>query len=159
MNTEAMSIEELQKVVDGLALHSELWRDVIAHDAAERQFELIARTERIEVWVVAWMPGHDTGFHDHDASAAAITVYEGAISDERMSIGSEPIAVSHGAGASFSVDAGEIHRVRHAGDAPAITLHAYSPPLERMGSYAVGDDGRLMRTPLDATESLSAGQR
>ena len=74
-----------------------------------------------------------------------------------MSMGAEPIALSHGAGASFTVDAGEIHRVRHTGDAPAITLHAYSPPLARMGSYAVGDDGRLLRTPLDATESLSAG--
>ena len=30
--------------------------------------------EEIEVYVVCWTAGHDTGFHDHDESAAAITV-------------------------------------------------------------------------------------
>ena len=35
----------------------------------------------------------------------------------------------------------DIHRVRHAGGGPAITIHAYSPPLWRMGAYEVDADG------------------
>ena len=38
-----------------------------------------------------------------------------------------------------------IHRVLHAGDGPAVTVHAYSPPLRRMGSYTIGADGELER--------------
>ncbi len=43
-----------------------------------------------------------------------------------------------------------IHRVRHAGTGPATTLHAYSPPLQRVGTYEVADDGALLRHPRPA---------
>ena len=35
-----------------------------------------------------------------------------------------------------------------------MTIHAYSPPLERMGAYAVDENGLLVREPLDYTEEL-----
>ena len=38
-----------------------------------------------------------------------------------------------------------IHRVLHAGGQPAVTIHAYSPPLRRTGAYRVGADGELER--------------
>ena len=38
-----------------------------------------------------------------------------------------------------------IHRVLHAGTGPAVTIHAYSPPLRRTGAYRVGADGTLER--------------
>ena len=47
-----------------------------------------------------------------------------------------------------------IHRVRHIGDAPAVTLHAYSPPLDRVGTYEVAEDGALLRHPRDAEVPL-----
>jgi quercetin dioxygenase-like cupin family protein len=157
MTTKNMSLADLQDLVEGLTLHPGLWREALVPRPGERQFSLIARTERVEVWAVAWMAGQDTGFHDHDASAAAITVYEGEVVDERMAIGSDSIANTHAVGSSFNVGAGEIHRVRHTGEVPAITLHAYSPPLDRMGAYEVRSDGRLLRTPLEGSEALSAG--
>ena len=40
----------------------------------------------------------------------------------------------------------DIHRVTHAGTTPATTLHAYSPPLRRMGAYLV-QPGRHARAP------------
>jgi hypothetical protein len=39
-------------------------------------------------------------------------------------------------------------------DEPAVTLHAYSPPLERVGTYAVAEDGRLRRYPAAAETVL-----
>ena len=33
----------------------------------------------------------------------------------------------------------------HAGDGPAVTIHAYSPPLRRTGAYRVGPGGELQR--------------
>ena len=56
------------------------------HDAGERTYVLLHRDEEVELYVVCWMPGHDTGFHDHDASAAAITVVDGAVSEERLAL-------------------------------------------------------------------------
>ncbi|MEA2401527.1 MAG: hypothetical protein QOK00_1930, partial [Thermoleophilaceae bacterium] len=49
-----------------------------------------------------------------------------------------------------------IHRVKHTGDAPATTLHAYSPPLQRVGTYEVADDGALLRHPRPAETPLEA---
>ena len=50
-----------------------------------------------------------------------------------------------GAGETFTVPPVAIHRVLHAGDRPAVTIHAYSPPLRRTGAYRVGVDGELER--------------
>ena len=58
------------------------------------------------------------------------------------------------AGASFHFSASDIHRVSHAGSEPAVTLHVYSPPLLRMGAYAIGEDGVLVRHPMSYREEL-----
>jgi hypothetical protein len=44
--------------------------------------------------------------------------------------------------------------VRHAGSDPAVTLHVYSPPLLSMGAYVVGENGRLQRQTIPASEEL-----
>jgi quercetin dioxygenase-like cupin family protein len=96
--------------------------------------------------VVCWMPGHDTGFHDHDASAAAITVVDGAVNEERLAL-TGTVKTRLEAGDVVTIAREAIHRVRHTGDGPAVTLHAYSPPLDRVGTYEVGEDGVLLRHP------------
>jgi quercetin dioxygenase-like cupin family protein len=147
---------ELTGIVAGLAAHPELWRDDVRFDADERQCTLVARTASVEIWAVAWMPGQDTGFHDHDASAAAIAVAQGTVVDERMALLGETITAEHTEGDVCSVGHGEIHRMRHTGTEPAITLHAYSPPLDRMGTYAVGAGGRLLRQAVGGDQTLTA---
>jgi mannose-6-phosphate isomerase-like protein (cupin superfamily) len=90
------------------------------------------------------MTGHDTGFHDHDESAATIAVLRGAVTEERLAFGGT-VDSQLGAGDTVTIACEAIHRVRHAGMAPAVTLHAYSPPLSRVGTYEVADDGALLR--------------
>ena len=101
------------------------------------------------------MGGHDTGFHDHDESAAAIAVLDGAISEERLALGG-PVQVTLTAGTTVTIAREAIHRVRHAGQAPAVTLHAYSPPLQRVGTYEVASDGALLRHPRPSEVTLAA---
>jgi quercetin dioxygenase-like cupin family protein len=107
------------------------------------------------------MAGHDTGFHDHDGSEAAIAVLEGQVIEERLGLG----GVAHGryrSGDELTVPPSAIHRVRHAGRAPATTVHAYSPPLRRMGRYSVAANGLLERHPAPAgaaLEPVEAAQR
>jgi hypothetical protein len=59
-------------------------------------------------------------------------------------------------GTSLFVPPTAIHRVLHAGDGPAITIHAYSRPLRRTGAYRVGTDGALERESLTYEEELRA---
>ena len=38
--------------------------------------------------------------------------------------------------------------------APAVSIHAYSPPLWRMGAYSVAPDGTLRRESISYAEEL-----
>ena len=45
------------------------------------------------------------------------------------------------------------------GTVSAVSIHAYSPPLVRMGVYGVADDGTLRREAVGATHELRAEGR
>ena len=105
-------------------------------------------------WLICWMDDHDTGFHDHDGSAGAVTVVSGAVREERLRLGAEPARRIVRGGESFTFAAADIHRVLHHGAAPAVTIHAYSPPLWRMGAYGVSPSGELARHSISYAEEL-----
>ena len=44
--------------------------------------------------------------------------------------------------------------MRHGGGGPAVTIHAYSPPLWRMGTYEVRPGGELARHSVSYAEEL-----
>jgi hypothetical protein len=99
------------------------------------------------------MPGHDTGFHDHDLSSGAVTVVSGAVLEERLGLARTTSNI-YVPGDTFHFTASAIHRVTHAGTKAAVTLHAYSPRLRRLGAYAVSAEGALQRHPLGYGEEL-----
>ena len=138
----------LRALVRDLALDSERWSALVRHDATQRVFEPVLDRPDVEAWLICWMPGHDTGFHDHDLSSGAVTVVSGEVREERLRIGAGVTSAVFGSGATFDFSASDIHRVVHSGAAPAVTLHAYSPRLRRLGAYAVARDGALQRHPL-----------
>ena len=100
------------------------------------------------------MDDHDTGFHDHDGSAGAVAVIDGAVREDRLRLGAAPLQRIVRAGESFTFGPADIHRVRHAGRRPAVTIHAYSPPLWRMGAYEVDSSGALRRHSISYAEEL-----
>jgi quercetin dioxygenase-like cupin family protein len=111
-------------------------------------YEQIWDDELVNAWLICWSEDQDTGFHDHDESGAAIAVISGRLREDRLTLGAEPLSREVGGGETFSVPPVAIHRVLHAGDGPAVTLHAYSPPLTRTGAYRIGPDGELERESL-----------
>ena len=145
----------LTGVLDAWARRPELWRALVRHEPDERTYVQLHRDDDVELYLICWMRGHDTGFHDHDESAAAIVVLDGEVSEERLSFGG-PVGRTLRAGEQVTIAPEAIHRVRHAGDAPAVTLHAYSPPLHRVGTYEVAEDGALLRHPRPAERRLEA---
>jgi predicted metal-dependent enzyme (double-stranded beta helix superfamily) len=146
--------EELERLVDDLADSPELWIDLVRHDSVRRHYEEIFSNTYVTAWLICWMEDHDTGFHDHDISDGAVAVVSGCVREERLSIDGSRSDKLVRAGESFSFSAADIHRVRHAGASPAVTLHVYSPPLLSMGAYVVSEDGRLERRTIASSEEL-----
>ncbi len=149
-----LSGAELEVFVAELADRPELWIELVRHDASQRVYEELFSDDHVTAWLICWMDDHDTGFHDHDISAGAVAVVSGAVREERLAIGGPARVRDVPVGASFHFSAADIHRVRHAGADPAVTLHVYSPPLLRMGSYVIGEDGVLARQPMSHSEEL-----
>ena len=125
------------------------WAHLVRADAERRACVRLFESAEATVWLLCWMPGQETGLHDHDGAAGAVVVVEGAVTEERLRIGGEPSVRTAHAGDSFSFDGAVIHNVGHAEGEPAVTIHAYSPQLVRMGAYEVTPDGELRRKAFD----------
>jgi len=149
-----LSAPELETFARDLAARPELWIEKVRHDSDKRVYEELSSDPYLTAWLICWMDDHDTGFHDHDLSAGAVSVLGGSIREERLRIDGPPRNEVFGVGESFHFSPADIHRVRHAGDGPAVTLHVYSPPLTRMGAYVIGADGVLERHGVSYTEEL-----
>ena len=152
----SLSTRELREFVETLAGTPELWRDRVRHSADGRVYEQIWDDELVNAWVICWSEDQDTGFHDHDESTAAIAVISGQVREDRLRLGSPPTSQVIRAGSSFTVPPEAIHRVLHSGNRPAVTVHAYSPPLVRSGAYRIGEHGELLREVLTVEEELRA---
>jgi quercetin dioxygenase-like cupin family protein len=152
----SFSPAELEQFVADLAATPDRWRHLVRHATDARVYQQIVDEDDVNAWVICWSVDQDTGFHDHDESSAAIAVISGQVREDRLRIGDEPRSRVLGAGEVFTVPAVAIHRVLHAGDAPAVTIHAYSPPLTRTGAYRIGPDGELERELLSNEDELRA---
>jgi hypothetical protein len=148
--------EQLERFAAVLAADPGRWRHLVRHEREVRVYEQIFCDERVNAWLICWSDDQDTGFHDHDDSAGGIAVIAGRVREERLAMGSPPLTRELSAGECFNVPANAIHRVLHAGARPAITIHAYSPPLTRMGSYRIGAGGELEREALSYEQELRA---
>jgi predicted metal-dependent enzyme (double-stranded beta helix superfamily) len=152
-----LSDVELIAVATEIAARPALWSHHIEHDPTHRTYRQLLREENLDVWLLCWSHDHDTGFHDHDLSAGAVAVVSGSVREERLALGRSvdaPISRIAHAGSTFAFGASDIHRVLHAGTEPAVTIHAYSPPLVRMGSYTIEPDGQLRRHAISHEEEL-----
>jgi len=145
---------ELEALVREIAADREACEHLVHHSREQREYVELRRDDDVAVWLICWMDEHDTGFHDHDLSSGAVAVADGAVAEDRLALGGPPVTRVAEAGESFHFTAADIHRVRHVGDQPAVTIHAYSPPLWRMGAYEILDGGELRRHSLSYAEEL-----
>ncbi len=152
----SLTIEELERFAAALAASPERWAHLVRHAGDARVYEQIFEDEEVNAWVICWSEDQDTGYHDHDESAAAVTVVSGRVREDRLTLGGAPRSRELGAGQTFTVPPVAIHRVLHAGGGPAVTIHAYSPPLSRTGAYRIGADGELERESLPYEAELTA---
>jgi predicted metal-dependent enzyme (double-stranded beta helix superfamily) len=152
----SLSPRELEQFVAELVADRDRWSHLVRHADDVRVYELIWDDEDVNAWVICWSEDQDTGFHDHDESGARIAVISGQIREERLRLGASPQSAVYGPGAEITIPPTAIHRVLHAGDGPAVTIHAYSPPLTRTGAYRVAAGGALERESQSFEDELRA---
>jgi len=144
---------ELAELVERLAGRPDLWSDQVSYAGGRRHFASVHRDEYVDVWLICWSPGNDTGWHDHDISSGAVRVVRGTLMESNPRIGGAhtQMAITEGGSICFGPD--HIHRLT--GEAQqSISLHAYSPPLWRLGQYTIGDDGVLRRVSVCYADEL-----
>jgi len=106
---------------------------------ARRWYERLHLGPDYDIWLISWLPGQSTGFHDHGASSGAFVIAAGSLEEHRP--GETPRLISVGEPCVFGPD--YAHDVRNVSLAPAISIHAYSPPLDEMNEYEL-DGSRLI---------------
>jgi predicted metal-dependent enzyme (double-stranded beta helix superfamily) len=144
---------ELEQLVERLAAEPELWREHVDFPDDRRVFASLYRDDYVDVWVLCWTPESDTGFHDHDISSGAVRVVEGALCEATPRMGGAPSLRVAPAGSTFSFGPEHIHRL--SGDQPrSVSIHAYSPPLWRLGQYSIDPEGVMRRVPVSYADEL-----
>lgn len=152
----ALSADDLRSLVRDLAADPETWEPLVRHDPLQRGAARLRSDDEVEVWVLSWLPGHDTGYHDHGGSTAAIYVTRGEIREERLSFAGPPRGQILTTDSVGVVPALHIHRVHHEGTVPAVSIHAYSPPLADVGVYNEDADGIIERRVQPGDHELQA---
>jgi mannose-6-phosphate isomerase-like protein (cupin superfamily) len=137
--------DELERLAVDVVARPELWEPLVRVDAERRQYELLYEDEHVDAWVLSWMPGQGTGFHDHYISGVGLGVAAGGVREDLLVYGGDDVQLHLRPGDSRQGGPGYIHRVRHELGEPAVTVHVYSPRLDWVGQYRLGDDGVVRR--------------
>ena len=143
--TPALSAADLEQVAIAIRDRPELWEPLIVVDAHRRRYRLLYEEERTDIWVLCWMPGQSTGFHDHDRSDVGIAIARGMVIERQLRLPTGATALELQLGDTRQGPAGYIHSVAHGAGGPAVSIHCYSPPLMKVGQYRVDPEGVLRR--------------
>ncbi len=98
-----LGARQLADVVRRLAASPAEWLTRVRLNPAGRWYERIHLDDSHEVWVISWLPGQATGFHDHGGSAGAFAVVWGTLAERRIAGGAltgQVLAKPVGAGGS-----------------------------------------------------------
>jgi mannose-6-phosphate isomerase-like protein (cupin superfamily) len=142
----------LGHLVGVIAARPASWRDIVRFDASRRWYHRLELTDDYEVWLLSWLPGQSTGFHDHGGAAGAFAVAQGELRERMVPAGqvwASGRTLSAGQVRTFS--AGHMHDVVNVWTEPAVSVHAYSPPLTVMRRYELTAGG-LVRSAIEYSE-------
>jgi hypothetical protein len=145
--------DTLVRLAAAVAERREAWEPHVDLSATERSYASLHRDADVDVWAIFWLPDNDTGWHDHDTSSGAVHVIAGALEEHALLLGGPDRRRTHRAGTSFSFGPSHIHRLTCAVPR-AISIHAYSPPLWRLGQYTTDGDGILHRLSVSYADEL-----
>jgi quercetin dioxygenase-like cupin family protein len=144
---------ELLSLAGSIAANAADLQEHVAFSDDKRHYVSLHRDTHVDVWLLCWTPQNDTGWHDHDISSGAVAVTAGTLTEHNLAIGTPSIETEIHAGSAFSFGPDHIHRLTGR-DPGSVSVHAYSPPLWRMGQYTLGASGQLRRKSVSYADEL-----
>jgi len=143
---------ELAELAGGMAAQPHLWDEHVDFASGERHYVSLHRDAHVDVWLLCWNPQNDTGWHDHDVSSGAVAVASGSLVEHNLAIDRPSLETDVSAGSVYSFGPEHIHRLTGL-EPGSVSVHAYSPPLWRMGQYSL-KDGVLRRVSVSYADEL-----
>lgn len=151
--------DELAELVEGLAATAGLWTPVVRHDPERRWYAPLFETSTVQVWLISWGRDQRLELHDHGDSAGAFQVVSGRLVEHSVWRGTPDRLrrreVRTGERRAFAP--GYVHALANPDTTPAVSVHAYSPPLRTMNAYhpvTLEPDGTLPVGPLEQPAAL-----
>ena len=154
-----LSREQLDELAVEIGHAEELWRRFVSHTVETRFYQQLYRDPNVDVWLLCWVGGQNTGYHDHDRSSGAVYVADGQLCEDYFQRAEDGWIREqtniHTTGGHFHFDAADIHGVRHpGGQEKSTSIHVYSPALWRMGHYEPDARGMLRRIAVTYADEL-----
>jgi predicted metal-dependent enzyme (double-stranded beta helix superfamily) len=148
-----LSQARLGEIVGALAARPGGWGELVRFEAGRRWYRRLELADDHEVWLLSWLPGQNTGFHDHGRAAGAFAVAQGRVRERTVAGGHRPLVrnLTVGQGSVRAFGPHYAHDVVNAFAEPAVTVHAYSPPLTAMRRFELTESG-LVHTATERAE-------
>ncbi|WP_182877547.1 cysteine dioxygenase [Microbispora sp. H10670] len=145
-NAPTLTRTRLAGIAHALATSPDEWIQRVRLSTDGRWYERLHGDDDHEIWLISWLPGQSTGFHDHGGSRGAFAVALGSLREHDVTVERDLHA---GDAREFGPD--YVHEVRNVSTAPAVSVHVYSPPLSTMSRYDL-TDGRLTKVAEEGAE-------
>jgi DMSO/TMAO reductase YedYZ molybdopterin-dependent catalytic subunit len=157
------SLSELRDLLQRLDLDAGDVESFVRFAEPSYQRILIRAGRWYHLWVLCWKNGQRSPIHDHVGSGCAVHVLRGTatVTDCVFAPNGHVKAVASRdfpAGSVFVNEDADMHQVSNlqAGSADLVTLHIYSPPLLRMGTYSLTDRTRGEEVWLESRKMVTA---
>jgi mannose-6-phosphate isomerase-like protein (cupin superfamily) len=134
MTLTQLTVDDLTTLVADVADEPAAWQEKIRFCSDHRWWIRLRGDDVVDVWLMTWVQDTATDLHDHGASAGAFVVVSGEL--EEVTPGYDGLDSARVlSGEVRGVERGAVHDVRSPSASPAISIHAYSPPLREMTFY------------------------
>jgi predicted metal-dependent enzyme (double-stranded beta helix superfamily) len=139
---QVLTPQQLAAEVQRLTSAPAEWVARVRLDPEGRWYEQIPINDFCELWLISWLPGQSTGFHDHGGANGAFGVVWGALDEHVVTRGGAEAASPIVPGRVRSFGPHHVHDVRNSSaGSVAVSVHAYSPPLSAMTRYDLTPGG------------------
>ena len=137
---------DVTKTALQLAADRPRWKDLVRFDEISPRRISLDVDRRYEAWLLTWLPGQHTVWHDHGGSDGAFVVLQGILTEQRAAVrldsppSAEPFAQQYAYECVRAFDGRHIHMLRNEAPRPAVSLHLYLPPPTQVCFYRLRGD-------------------
>ncbi|MFB7911663.1 cysteine dioxygenase [Kitasatospora sp. NPDC059146] len=122
------------RLVREIAADRTRWEPLVRYDALTRWYARLETGPGYEVWLLSWLPGQSSGFHDHGESSGVMTVVQGELTERSLTHAGEGARTLRPGGQRV-FSSGYLHEVVNGALEPAVSIHLYTPGLTAMNQY------------------------